>query len=375
VKREPDRFDDLADAVGDGRPVDWAAARDRAADAAERALLEHLESISWIRRAFSELAARDQGELVPAARPLGPPKEREAGPPALVGSYTIRSLVGEGPLGSVYLVEHAGSGGPPLALKLIRWRLDSARVLDRFEALRGALAHFAGSGIVPTLEAGESDEGRVWFVHDFVDGPSILEHCCALGLDLRRRLELFAAACDLVQAIHAAGLRHGALKPGNVLVERGPGEACPRILDLGVAEALNQRSTERALFTDYGRPFRDLCYFSPEETGAGGDPPDARSDVYALGVLLYEVIAGQPPFGPRLAPRAEVAEFLLRIREGSPEPLNGRSDLQLTSRTAELLDGIVHRALAKDRSCRQQSAAELAVEVRHLLEEHPEGLG
>lgn len=372
---EPEWLDDLADAVGDGRPVDWAAASERATDEAERSVLHHLESISWVRRAFSDLAGRERGDVPASLRPFAPSIEREASPPTLVGGYSIGSLVGEGPLGSVYLAGRPECGRPPVALKLIRWQLDSARILERFEALRGTLAPLSGFGVVPTLDAAESDEGRVYFVHEFVDGPSILEHCRALGPGLSRRLELFAATCDLVQKIHGAGLRHGALKPGNLLVERKEDDARPRIIDLEVAEALNQRATERALFRDFGRPFRDLCYFSPEETGGGGDPPDARSDIFSLGVLLYELVAGRTPFGPRIAPRADVAEYLRRIREDAPAPPTADVSDPPAPRQAAMLDRIVLRALEKERSRRQRTAAELAADVRCLIDELSEGLG
>lgn len=373
MAREHDWLDDLADAVGAGRTVDWAAARARAADGGERAILQHLESISWVQRAFSELAAQEP-ESAPSSSRAHPPRvEREAGPPALVGGYAIRRFLGEGPLGFVYLAERAGIDGPPAALKLIRWRLDSARILERFEAVRAALGRFAGSEIVPTVDAGESDEGRVYFVHEFVDGPSILEHCRGLGPGLRHRLELFAATCDLVQTIHDAGMRHGTLKPGNVLVAPGPRDSSPRLLDLGVAEALDQRATERALFRDHGRPSRDLCYYSPEETGGGSAPPDTRSDLYSLGVLLYELIAGEAPFAPRIAPRAEVAEVLRRIREDPPVAPRGRRPAALVPARAAALDRIVLRALEKERSRRHPSAAELAADVRRFLEMLSEG--
>ncbi len=313
---------------------------------------------------------------------------RAEGPPPEIPSYRITRTLGEGGMGIVYLAEQTEPVRRQVALKVIRSGLDTREVVARFEAERQALARLDHPAIARVYDAGQTADGRPWFAMEYVDGERITDHCDRLRLGTGERLELFVQICEGIQHAHHRGIIHRDVKPSNVLVGTLDGRPSPKIIDFGVAKATEQRLTERSLFTELGVLVGTPEYMSPEQAGMGPLDVDTRTDIYSLGVLLYELLTGELPFDPATLRASALGEILRRIREEVPSRPSTRiselgeraadsasrrhSDpLTLRRQLAGDLDVITMKSLDKDRERRYGSAAELAADVRRHLNDEP----
>ena len=320
-----------------------------------------------------------------AAAPLGAPPAADLG---AIGPYRLLGLLGEGGMGSVYLAEQTAPIRRRVALKVIKRGMDTKDVIARFESERQALALMSHPHIANVLDAGTTGDGLPYFVMDYVAGIPITEYCDQRRLGSRERLELFEQVCEAVQHAHQKGIIHRDIKPSNVLVSDEEGTARPRIIDFGVSKAINQRLTEKTLFTQRGMIVGTPGYMSPEQADPTALDVDTRTDIYSLGVLLYELMAGVPPFDPKRLLSAGWGEMQRIIREEEPpRPSTRISKLGETAETIanrrrtnpgalskELrgeLDWITLKALEKDPARRYASASELAADVRRHVDLEP----
>jgi non-specific serine/threonine protein kinase/serine/threonine-protein kinase len=308
----------------------------------------------------------------------------ETEPPTSIGTYRIIQLVGEGGMGEVYEAEQEHPVRRRVALKLIKWGMDTREVVARFDTERQALALMDHPNIAKVFEAGATDEGRPYFAMEYVRGIPITEYCDANRLSTSDRLEIFVLVCDAVQHAHRRGVIHRDIKPSNILVTVHDGRPVPKIIDFGVAKATSQRLTERTVFTELGQWIGTPEYMSPEQAEMTGLDVDTRTDVYSLGVVLYELLAGVQPFEADTLRSAGFDEMRRRIREEDPPRPSTRvsslgHDSEIAARrrrtdpstlVRELkgdLDWIVMKALEKDRTRRYGSPADLAADInRHL---------
>ncbi len=304
--------------------------------------------------------------------------------PVWIGPYRILEILGEGGMGTVYLAEQRSPVLRRVALKVVKLGMDTKAVLARFQAEGQILAMLEHSCIARIFDAGVSADGRPYFAMEYVKGIPITTYCDENKLSLRDRIDLFSRVCDGVQHAHHRGIVHRDLKPSNILVSVQDGHPEPRIIDFGLAKALNQRLVEATIFTEQGQIIGTPEYMSPEQAGLGGLSIDARTDVYSLGVLLYELLTGVLPFSRRELQGAAYHELQRIIRETEPPrpstklTLMGEAakaaascrqlDLRaLRRQLAHGLDWIVLQALTKDRTRRYQTPKELADDLeRHL---------
>jgi tRNA A-37 threonylcarbamoyl transferase component Bud32 len=299
----------------------------------------------------------------PAPRPI------TEGPGSRIGPYKLLQKIGEGGMGAVYMAEQEKPVRRRVALKVIKPGMDTDQVIARFEAERQALAIMDHNNIAKVLDAGATETGRPYFVMELVNGIPITDYCDRANLSPGERLELFIPVCQAIQHAHQKGVIHRDIKPSNVLVTLHDGKPVPKIIDFGVAKAISQRLTERTMFTQFGAVVGTLEYMSPEQAEMSGMDVDTRTDVYALGVLLYELLTGTTPLQRASLREAAFAEILRRIREEDPQKPSTRiseSGENLASisahrktepvRLARLvrgeLDWIVMKSLEKDRSRR-----------------------
>jgi serine/threonine protein kinase len=303
----------------------------------------------------------------------------------LAGRYKLLQKIGEGGMGIVFMAEQQSPVRRTVALKLIKPGMDSAAVLARFEAERQALAMMEHPNIARVYDAGAADNGRPFFVMELVQGVPITQYCDDRHLTLRERLELFVPVCHAIQHAHQKGIIHRDLKPGNVLVMIVDGHPVPKVIDFGVAKALHQKLTEKTLFTQFGNVVGTLEYMSPEQTDLDVTGADTRSDIYSLGVLLYELLTGATPLDRTKLREVGYVRMLRSIREVEPPKPSTRlaaagasiasvSALRKTEpgRLVRMvsgdLDWIVMKCLEKERSRRYETANALAADVdRHLL--------
>jgi tetratricopeptide (TPR) repeat protein/tRNA A-37 threonylcarbamoyl transferase component Bud32 len=312
-----------------------------------------------------------------------------------IGPFRLTRVLGEGGMGIVWEAEQEQPVRRRVALKWIRPGMDSAQVLARFESERQALALMSSPHIAQVFEAGRSPDGRPWFAMEYVEGTWITDYCDAHRLATDARLELFEQVCHGVQHAHHKGVIHRDIKPSNVLVREENGRPIPKIIDFGLAKAMGAQLVDRSLVTRLGQHVGTPGYMSPEQAGPAGFDVDTRSDVYSLGVLLFDLLTGKLPFE---APDGDVDALRRRIREEDPPVPSARvAALPIEVAQAEALargtdrvgllralrgdlDWIVVRALAKDRSRRYGTPDELAADVRrHRAHEPvlagPPGLG
>ncbi len=307
-------------------------------------------------------------------------------PGTLIGRYKLLQKIGEGGFGAVFLAEQREPVARKVALKIIKLGMDTRQVIARFEAERQALALMDHPNIARVLDAGATDSGRPFFVMEYVKGDPIIAFADAHKLSIPARLELFTQICQAVQHAHTKGVIHRDLKPGNILVSMSDGKPFARVIDFGIAKAtgaMGGRLTDKTLFTEHHQLIGTPEYMSPEQ--AEGSPDiDTRTDVYSLGVLLYELLTGATPFDAGRLRSAAFAEMQRIIREEDPPSPSLRLTRDLktlaaaaAARKAERgklcplikgeLDWIVMKALDKDRARRYESPSQLAADVqRHL---------
>ncbi len=307
--------------------------------------------------------------------------------PKRIGRYRILRVLGEGGMGRVYEAEQIEPVWRRVALKVIRGELDTRDVVARFEAERQALAVMDHPGIAKVLDAGATEEGSPYFVMEFVAGVPLTAYCDERRLTTRERLALFGEVCGAIQHAHQKGVIHRDLKPSNVLVSERDGVASPRVIDFGIAKAQGLRLTEKTLATDYGAVVGTPAYMSPEQAEGTRLDVDTRTDIYALGVMLYELLVGRLPVDPaEMGLMPFIAQLALR-ETNPPTPservrrLNGDGAVIAAQRRTEVarlakelrgdLDWIVMKALAPERERRYATAAGLAADLERHLHDEP----
>ncbi len=337
-------------------------------------------------RAYDE--ERDFLAAPVSARPSetqGPASETAG---SIIGHYKLLEQLGEGGFGVVFMAEQLSPIRRTVALKVLKPGMDSKQVIARFEAEQRALERMDHPNIARVLDAGQAASGRPYFVMELVQGMPITEYCDQARLTIRERLELFIPVCQAIQHAHQKGVIHRDIKPGNVLVSLHGGKGVPRVIDFGVAKAIDLGWTEQTAFTQDGAIVGTLEYMSPEQAGRSGVDIDARCDIYALGVLLYELLTGSTPLERSRIHELDRGEILRRIKEDEPlRPSNRVSDSteklaliasrrgveakHLVRAIAGDLDWIVIKALEKDRTRRYDTASGLARDVQRYLDQDP----
>jgi eukaryotic-like serine/threonine-protein kinase len=305
-----------------------------------------------------------------------------------IGPYHLLQQIGEGGMGEVWVAEQHKPIHRRVALKLIKAGMDTKQVIARFESERQALAMMDHPAIAKVYDAGETDEGRPYFVMEYVQGIPITTYCDQNRLTTQERLELFRHICEGVQHAHQKAIIHRDLKPSNILVAMQDGVAVPKIIDFGVAKATAQSLTERTMYTELGVMIGTPEYMSPEQAEMTGQNVDTRTDVYSLGAILYELLVGALPFDPKELRRAGFDEIRRKIREEDPpkpstklSTMGDASTTQAQNRRMERpalirqirgdLDWITMKALEKDRTRRYGSPSEMAADIERYLHHQP----
>jgi serine/threonine protein kinase len=364
-------------------PADRAAYLDRvcAGDADLRARVEALLRSHEEAGTFLEGPLFDPLQTSDQALPI-------EGLGSRVGPYTILEKLGEGGMGTVYVAEQHEPVRRRVALKVIKPGMDSRQVVARFEAERQALAMMDHPSIAKIYDGGMTPSGRPYFVMELVPGVPITEYCDRERFTVRNRLGLFVLVCRAVQHAHQKGVIHRDLKPSNILVTLQDGSPVPKVIDFGIAKATGQDLTDKTVLTALVQLVGSPLYMSPEQAGLGEGDVDTRSDVYSLGVVLYELLTGTTPFDPEALRRAPVDDVRWIIREQEPPPPSARLSRLAEAQAAIAdhrscdpralprslrndLDWIAMKALEKDRQRRYETASALAADVQRYLHCEP----
>ncbi len=305
-----------------------------------------------------------------------------------IGNYKLLERIGEGGFGIVFMAEQERPVRRRVALKIIKLGMDTKQVVARFEAERQALALMDHPGIAKVFDAGATATGRPYFVMELVRGLPITEYCDQKKLSIHERLGLVSQVCDALQHAHQRGVIHRDIKPSNVLVSTIEGDKpLPKVIDFGIAKATSARLTEKTIFTEFRQMIGTPEYMSPEQAGQSSEDVDTRTDVYAVGVLLYELLTGATPFDSKRLRSAAFGEMQRIIREEDPPKPSTRiltrpetldtvaqarstQSAKLTSAVAGELDWIVMKAIDKDRSRRYESAGSMAADLQRYLTGH-----
>lgn len=360
------------------RISEWIDAQDAAEQFFRTATLARAEMGGDVMEALGE-------EQAQAGRTDPPDMD---GPGSRIGRYRLLERIGEGGCGVVYLAEQSEPVRRKVALKIIRLGLDTESVIARFESERQSLALMDHPNIAKVFDAGTTESGRPFFVMELAHGEKITGHCDASRLGVRPRLELFIHVCNAIQHAHQKGIIHRDIKPSNILVTAQDGQAAPKVIDFGIARAVEGRLSDDTRITGHSQPIGTPAYMSPEQAEGSLDL-DTRGDIYSLGVLLYELLTGRPPFDSKRLAHAGMLEMMRILRE--EEPLAPSAMLEhmeagdlatvaahrdtdpkhLVSRVRGDLDGIILKALAKDCQNRYATVAGLAADVRCHLNDEP----
>jgi serine/threonine protein kinase/tetratricopeptide (TPR) repeat protein len=349
-------------------------------DAALRALVEALLRADDGATGFLDRPPRDVDATLDV--PIG------EGPGTVIGHYKLLEPIGEGGFGVVFMAEQTQPVRRTVALKVLKPGMDTRQVVARFEAERQALAIMDHPNIAKVYDGGATPSGRPYFVMELIKGVPITDFCDQNHMTPRQRLELFLPVCHAVQHAHQKGIIHRDLKPSNVLVVLHDTTPVSKVIDFGVAKALGQELTEKTLYTGLAQMIGTPLYMSPEQAGQSALDIDTRSDIYSLGVLLYELLTGTTPFTKERFQKAAYDEIRRIIREENPPrpsarlsdskdtlpSISARRDIEparLTKLVRGDLDWIVMKALEKDRNLRYETADGFAMDVQRYLREEP----
>jgi WD40 repeat protein/serine/threonine protein kinase len=330
-----------------------------------------------------------------AIEPDAPPETPVGGKPIFeeaedrIHNYKLLQQIGEGGCGVVYMAEQQEPVRRRVALKVIKLGMDTKNVIARFEAEQQAMALMDHPNIAKVFDAGATRSGRPFFVMELVDGVKITEFCDQNRLSTEARLNLFVEVCHAIQHAHQKGVIHRDIKPSNIIVSLNAGVAWPKVIDFGIAKATEQRLTDKTLFTAAEQFIGTPAYMSPEQAGLSASGIDTRSDIYSLGVLLYELLTGRTPFDAKFLRQSQVDDIRRLIREQDPVQPSTRlstlmeKDLTATAHHRQIeapklislvrgdLDWIVMKALEKDRARRYETANGLALDIQRFLHDEP----
>ncbi|HUJ44593.1 MAG TPA: protein kinase, partial [Opitutaceae bacterium] len=353
-------------------------------------LLHRVEALLRVHeeaRNFLEMPAVADRADVARAGESKRPQEEAAG--TMIGRYRLIQKIGEGGCGVVHMAEQEEPVHRRVALKVIRLGMDTREVIARFEAERQALALMDHPNIARVFDAGATDTGRPYFVMELVRGVKITDYCDQQNLSTAERVNLFVPVCHAVQHAHQKGIIHRDIKPSNILVTLEDGEPVPKVIDFGIAKATQGRLTDQTLFTAFEQFIGTPAYMSPEQAQLSSADVDTRSDIYSLGVLLYELLTGRTPFESQELLRAGLDEMRRQIREVEPpKPSTRLRTLEAAALTTTAqhratepprllhlvrgdLDWIVMRCLEKKRARRYETANELARDLERHLNDEP----
>jgi serine/threonine protein kinase/tetratricopeptide (TPR) repeat protein len=354
--------------------------------AGDTALRQRIEGLL---KAQDEAGGFMQEPAVPARKTIVltlPPDEK---PGDKIGHYKLLQQIGEGGCGVVYMAEQEEPVRRRVALKVIKLGMDTKSVIARFEAERQALAMMDHPNIAKVLDAGATETGRSFFVMELVRGIKITDYCDQNKLSTEERLNLFIQVCNAIQHAHQKGIIHRDIKPSNILVTLHDGKPVPKVIDFGIAKATQGRLTDQTLFTAFEQFIGTPAYMSPEQAEMSGLDIDTRSDIYALGVLLYELLTSRTPFDPKELLQSGIDELRRTIRETEPAKPSTKlgtllaADLTVVAQRRQSdapklvhllrgdLDWIVMKSLEKDRTRRYETANGLAMDIQRYLTNEP----